>query len=67
MKIIWNIAGVAGLLLGALWVLQGMNLLGGAARSFMTGRVTWIGNGALLIAFAAGLLVWANRVRPPKA
>ena len=68
MKLVWNVIGVIGLLIGALWILQGMKILPGVAPSFMTGRVTWIGNGAFLIAFAAGLLVWANRTaQPPKA
>jgi hypothetical protein len=67
LKTVWIVAGVIGVLVGALWVVQGMNLIPGFVPSFMTGKVSWIGNGALLIAFAVGLLVWANRTpKPPK-
>jgi hypothetical protein len=66
-KIALNIVGGAAILVGVLWILQGQNVAPGIVPvSFMTGRVTWTGNGAFLIVFAAALLVWANRARPPK-
>lgn len=67
MKIGLNIIGVVGVLLGVLWILQGLNVAPGLVpASSMTGHVSWTGNGAFLVAFAAGLLVWTNRARPPK-
>jgi hypothetical protein len=60
MRITLNIvAGLVGLM-GAVWFLQGINVLPG---SFMTGQVRWAVYGG--IAFAAGiaLLLLANRPR----
>jgi hypothetical protein len=52
------------LLLGCVWILQGINVLPG---SFMTGQRKWAVNGALLAGAALVLLVFANRRRrvPP--
>jgi hypothetical protein len=38
-KIAGNIAGYLLVLIGAVWALQGLNLLGG---SFMTGQYKWL-------------------------
>ena len=66
MKRALNIIGGLAILIGLIWILQGTNIVAGApliSHSFMMGKATWIGNGAWLIAFAAGLLVWNNRAR----
>lgn len=62
MKTVLNVLGVTGVILGAIWFLQGINLLPG---SFMTGQIQWAINGA--IAFVAGivLLAIARRLRRP--
>ncbi len=48
------------LVLGFIWVLQGLNLLPG---SFMTGHIEWTGYGALLMAAGAAIVWWLNRRR----
>ena len=45
MKIARNVLGILGLLIGGVWMLQGMNILGG---SFMSGQSQWIVIGAVL-------------------
>ena len=60
MRIIMIVAGVLCLLLGCVWILQGINILPG---SFMTGQTKWAIYGALLVIIGIGLLVSANRRR----
>jgi hypothetical protein len=62
MKIIYNLIAAIAILMGGIWILQGLNVLPG---SFMTGHIIWTGWGAVLVAIGAGLLVWNNR--RPKA
>jgi hypothetical protein len=58
MRVTFNILGVLLMLFGAIWFLQGINVLPG---SFMTGQIRWAVYGG--IAFAAGfaLLRAVNR------
>ena len=60
MRIALNIVASLVVLAGAIWFLQGINVLLG---SFMTGQIRWAVYGG--IAFAAGiaLLLLANRPR----
>jgi hypothetical protein len=58
MKIVLNIVGVLLVLMGAVWFLQGINILPG---SFMTGQIRWAINGGIGIVIGAGLLFFANR------
>ena len=58
MRIVTIVAGVLCLLLGCVWILQGINILPG---SFMTGQTKWAIYGALLVIIGIGLLVSANR------
>ena len=61
MKIALNVLGVLLVLFGAIWFLQGINVLPG---SFMTGQMRWAIRGG--IAFAVGvicLLLAARRRR----
>ncbi len=55
-------AAVLLLLLGAVWILQGIGLLPG---SFMTGQMQWAVAGALSAAIGVGLLIYADRLRSP--
>jgi uncharacterized membrane protein len=60
MRIVMIVAGVLCLLLGCIWILQGINILPG---SFMTGQTKWAIYGALLVIIGIGLLFSANRRR----
>jgi hypothetical protein len=60
MRIVMTIVGVLAVLLGGVWILQGINILPG---SFMTGDIKWAIYGALLAGAGLGALVWANRRR----
>jgi len=46
------------LLVGVLWVLQGLNVLPG---SFMTGHIIWAVYGAPMAVVGGGLVWWVNR------
>ncbi|WP_338445290.1 hypothetical protein V5F89_08825 [Pelagerythrobacter marensis] len=63
MKFVLQVAGVALMLAGGLWTLQGLGLVMWPAESFMLAERQWAINGAL--AFLAGaLLFWlASRRR----
>ena len=58
MKIVLSIVGVLLVLMGAVWFLQGINILPG---SIMTGQIRWAINGGIVIVIGAGLLWFANR------
>jgi hypothetical protein len=58
MRIALNIAGVLCLLVGCVWILQGINILPG---SFMTGQTRWAIFGAVLAIAGVGILFSANR------
>jgi hypothetical protein len=62
MRVVLSIIGVLLVLMGAVWFLQGINILPG---SFMTGNPQWAVNGGIAVIIGLGLLVWANR--PKKA
>jgi hypothetical protein len=49
-----RVLGIALLLVGAVWIAQGLGVLPG---SFMTGQLQWAGYGALAAGLGA-LLVW---------
>jgi hypothetical protein len=60
MRIVLNIVGVLLVLLGSVWVLQGINVLPG---SFMSGQSQWAIRGGFLVFAGIAGLVWANRKR----
>ena len=60
MRIALNILGVLCLLVGCIWILQGINILPG---SFMTGQTKWALYGCLLAVVGIALLISANRRR----
>ncbi len=65
MKLFLTIVGVLFSLMGAIWFLQGINVLPG---SFMTGQIQWAIYGGLALIVGIGLIVFANRRRstPPR-
>jgi hypothetical protein len=58
MNLLRTIAGLALLLLGLVWVLQGSGLLGG---SFMTGQSQWLYIGIVVAIIGAGIIVTGRR------
>jgi hypothetical protein len=61
MKATFNILGALLLLVGAIWFLQGINVLPG---SFMTGQIRWAIYGGIAVAAGIALLIVANRRKP---
>jgi hypothetical protein len=59
-RILRNVAGIPCILVGCIWILQGINVLPG---SFMTGQVKWAVYGGLLLIVGIGVLISANRRR----
>ena len=60
MRIVMIVAGVLCLLLGCVWILQGINILPG---SFMTGQTRWAIIGTIMVVVGIGILISANRRR----
>ena len=60
MKVTLNILGALLVLMGAIWFLQGINVLPG---SFMTGQIRWAIYGGIAVAAGVALLFIANRRR----
>ncbi|WP_332819104.1 hypothetical protein [Sphingopyxis sp.] len=61
-KAILAIVGVAAILVGGLWALQGLDIVRWPASSFMLGDTTWTRNGVVL-AVVGIFLVWFARKR----
>jgi uncharacterized membrane protein HdeD (DUF308 family) len=55
-----NVLAVLCLLIGCVWILQGINILPG---SFMTGQTKWAIYGCIMAVVGIGLLISANRRR----
>jgi LPXTG-motif cell wall-anchored protein len=62
MKLTLTILGVLFILVGGVWLLQGLNVLLG---SVMSGQSQWTVIGAVLLVAGIGLLVFANRRKNP--
>lgn len=60
MRIAMNVAGAVLVLIGCVWILQGINILPG---SFMSGQTRWAIYGAATAVAGIALLVAANRRR----
>ena len=60
MRIFLNIVSVLLILIGGVWILQGINILPG---SFMTGQIQWAIYGAISLVVGVGVLIFANRAR----
>lgn len=61
LRVLATIASGPMLLVGIVWILQGLNLLPG---SFMTGDIKWAVFGVLLALAGVALIWWLNRRRP---
>jgi len=60
MRVTLYILGVVLVLLGAIWFLQGINVLPG---SFMTGQIGWAVYGGIAVAAGVSLLLITTRRR----
>ncbi len=62
-KALAAIIGVAAILVGGLWALQGLGIVRWPASSFMLGDTTWTRNGVILIVMGVvGVgLIWFSR------
>jgi hypothetical protein len=58
MKIVFNVVGVLMMLMGAVWFLQGINVLPG---SFMSGETRWAVYGPIAVVLGVMLLLRNNR------
>lgn len=56
------IVGIAAILMGGLWILQGLDIVRWPASSFMLGDRVWTRNGVIL-AIVGVVLVWFARKR----
>jgi len=57
-KLVAQIVGALAIVLGGVWIAQGLNVLPG---SFMTGDIRWAIYGAMLAAGGVALVVWSRR------
>ncbi len=58
MRIALNVLGILCLLLGSVWILQGIGVLPG---SFMTGQTEWAVYGAIVLTAGIGMLIVARK------
>lgn len=63
MRWIWNILGVLLILIGIVWILQGINVLPG---SFMSGHIQYTYLGAVVDVIGLVLLIYTNRSQEPR-
>jgi hypothetical protein len=64
MRWLGYVVGVLLVLMGAVWFLQGINVLPG---SFMTGQIQWAIAGAISFVVGAGIIVLLQRRQSPSA
>lgn len=57
MRIVWSFVGILLILVGAVWFLQGINILPG---SFMSADVRWAINGGIVLLIGVGLLLYIH-------
>ena len=62
MRLILNLLGIAAVLIGAVWILQGFNLFPG--HSFMNGDKKWALYGACVALGGFVVMGFSNRFRP---
>jgi len=58
MRWVMNVLGAILVLIGIVWILQGVNILLG---SIMSGRLQYAAIGVVAAVVGIGLLIWANR------
>lgn len=61
LKVVAQILGVLMILMGLLWIGQGLNIIRWPAESFMIGVPRWSWNGMGLALVGAILIWWARR------
>ncbi len=61
LKGVLAIVGIAAILVGGLWVLQGLDIVRWPASSFMLGDTTWTRNGVILAVVGVVLLWFARK------
>lgn len=57
------VVGIAAIMMGGLWILQGLDIVRWPASSFMLGDTTWTRNGVVL-AVVGIFLIWFARKKP---
>jgi hypothetical protein len=67
MKTLLIVIGAIGAACGFVWALQGLKILPSLLPTLTHNPTLTLGNGALLVAFSAALIVWANRTRRRRA
>jgi hypothetical protein len=61
MRVISSLIGVLMILMGGIWILQGLNLAWGSlSRSFMQGDQHWVFYGAIMLIVGVCQVVWSN-------
>lgn len=60
LKVVAQILGVLMLLMGGLWIGQGLNIIRWPAESFMIGVPQWSWNG-MFLALGGAVLIWLVR------
>ena len=62
LKGLMAIVGIAAIMMGGLWILQGLDIVRWPASSFMLGDIVWTRNGAVLAVLGV-VLIWLGRKR----
>ena len=57
------VIGIAAIMMGGLWILQGLDIVRWPASSFMLGDTTWTRNGTVLAVIGV-FLIWFARKKP---
>lgn len=61
MRVISSLIGVLMVLMGGIWILQGLKLAWGSlSRSFMQGNQHWAFYGAIVLIIGVCEIVWSN-------
>jgi hypothetical protein len=61
MRVVSSLVGLLMVLMGGVWILQGMNLAWGSlSRSFMQGDQHWAFYGAILLVVGVCQVMWSN-------
>lgn len=61
MRVVSSLIGLLLVLMGVIWILQGLNLAWGAlSRSFMQGDQHWALYGAIVVIIGVCQIIWSN-------
>ena len=61
MRVVSSLIGLLLVLMGSIWILQGLNLAWGSlARSFMQGDQHWALYGTIVVVIGVCQIVWSN-------